>query len=58
MVSPLPVVVAVWSMSGPSTMPLCQAASSCMSSIGLLLAGMRSAVSGTDQMMVLIGGFR
>ena len=45
-------------MSGPSTMPLCQDASSCMSSIGWLLpVGMKWEFSGMDHRTVFKAGF-
>ena len=45
-------------MSGPSMMPLCQPSSFASSSVAPLPEGIRSWVSGTDQRIVLIGGFK
>ena len=45
-------------MSGPSMMPLCQAASSVRSGVGWVLpVGMKSDPSGMDHRVVGTGGF-
>ena len=38
--------------------PLCHDGSSCINSVGSVVVGVRCRPSGTDQMMVLIGGLR